>query len=253
MGEAVDKPAAPATPTPEEEPAVVAGALGPEGCLADDFLLFLEDSIPVLSGDAKQGKKEGVEAQEEEEEELEWLSNIDAFPFPPLDTSLEVEASAVMEALDTMVVDELEIKDMEEQETKKVRVPKKRRSQVPRRPRKDFSNFPLLSVGESSKEKQPSIRRCTHCLMDDTPQWRQGPEGPGTLCNACGVRYKSGRLYDEYRPANSPTFNPGMHSNFHRKVLEMRGGVNSSTRGGRRSSLGGGEWGGEVHDSGGGT
>lgn len=47
MGEAVDKPAAPATPTPEEEPAVAAGALGPEACLADDFLLFLEDSIPV--------------------------------------------------------------------------------------------------------------------------------------------------------------------------------------------------------------
>ncbi|KAL6963838.1 hypothetical protein U1Q18_034843 [Sarracenia purpurea var. burkii] len=29
--------------------------------------------------------------------------------------------------------------------------------------------------------------------------------GPKTLCNACGLRYKSGRLVPEYRPAASPT------------------------------------------------
>jgi hypothetical protein len=46
--------------------------------------------------------------------------------------------------------------------------------------------------------------------------------GPKTLCNACGVRYKSGRLFPEYRPAASPTFCPALHSNSHKKVLEMR-------------------------------
>ena len=46
--------------------------------------------------------------------------------------------------------------------------------------------------------------------------------GPKTLCNACGVRYKSGRLFPEYRPAASPTFVPSLHSNSHKKVLEMR-------------------------------
>lgn len=46
--------------------------------------------------------------------------------------------------------------------------------------------------------------------------------GPKTLCNACGVRYKSGRLFPEYRPAASPTFVPALHSNSHKKVLEMR-------------------------------
>lgn len=25
--------------------------------------------------------------------------------------------------------------------------------------------------------------------MQVTPVWRAGPEGPKTLCNACGVRY----------------------------------------------------------------
>lgn len=46
--------------------------------------------------------------------------------------------------------------------------------------------------------------------------------GPKTLCNACGVRYKSGRLFPEYRPAASPTFTPALHSNSHKKVAEMR-------------------------------
>lgn len=65
-------------------------------------------------------------------------------------------------------------------------------------------------------------RRCTHCAVHKTPQWRTGPYGPKTLCNACGVRYKSGRLLPEYRPACSPTFSSERHSNHHRKVLEMR-------------------------------
>ncbi|KAK1313124.1 GATA transcription factor 12 [Acorus calamus] len=65
-------------------------------------------------------------------------------------------------------------------------------------------------------------RRCLHCATDKTPQWRTGPMGPKTLCNACGVRYKSGRLVPEYRPAASPTFVLSMHSNSHRKVMELR-------------------------------
>ncbi|KAL9675261.1 hypothetical protein QQ045_003462 [Rhodiola kirilowii] len=65
-------------------------------------------------------------------------------------------------------------------------------------------------------------RKCLHCQTDKTPQWRTGPLGPKTLCNACGVRYKSGRLVPEYRPASSPTFVQTKHSNSHRKVLELR-------------------------------
>ncbi|KAL1212561.1 GATA transcription factor 8 [Cardamine amara subsp. amara] len=66
------------------------------------------------------------------------------------------------------------------------------------------------------------VRKCMHCEVTKTPQWRLGPMGPKTLCNACGVRYKSGRLFPEYRPAASPTFTPALHSNSHKKVAEMR-------------------------------
>lgn len=76
----------------------------------------------------------------------------------------------------------------------------------------------------SASEVAPQVegRRCSHCQVQKTPQWRAGPLGPKTLCNACGVRYKSGRLLPEYRPAASPTFISEIHSNSHKKVLEMR-------------------------------
>ncbi|XP_042052602.1 GATA transcription factor 4-like [Salvia splendens] len=76
--------------------------------------------------------------------------------------------------------------------------------------------------GVNQGESAEVARRCTHCASEKTPQWRTGPMGPKTLCNACGVRYKSGRLVPEYRPAASPTFVLTQHSNSHRKVLELR-------------------------------
>lgn len=97
---------------------------------------------------------------------------------------------------------------------------------------------PTTPISETSKTKRENyssatssscetsetgvVRRCTHCASEKTPQWRTGPLGPKTLCNACGVRYKSGRLVPEYRPAASPTFVLTQHSNSHRKVMELR-------------------------------
>ncbi|XP_030453118.1 GATA transcription factor 11-like [Syzygium oleosum] len=86
-------------------------------------------------------------------------------------------------------------------------------------------NLHLLSGAEemNSASQNPSpARKCMHCEVTKTPQWREGPMGPKTLCNACGVRYRSGRLFPEYRPAASPTFISSLHSNSHRKVIEMR-------------------------------
>ncbi|XP_022874204.1 GATA transcription factor 1-like [Olea europaea var. sylvestris] len=87
---------------------------------------------------------------------------------------------------------------------------------------KKQDSFPLQPPPVMMKNGAGMGRRCLHCQADKTPQWRAGPMGPKTLCNACGVRYKSGRLLPEYRPANSPTFSSTLHSNSHRKVVEMR-------------------------------
>lgn len=74
----------------------------------------------------------------------------------------------------------------------------------------------------SSSLQPTSGRICSHCQVTQTPQWRAGPLGPNTLCNACGVRYRAGRLLPEYRPAASPTFVPSVHSNFHKRIVQMR-------------------------------
>ncbi|CAA0806369.1 GATA transcription factor 9 [Striga hermonthica] len=123
--------------------------------------------------------------------------------------------------------------------------PQRARSKRPRpttfSPR-HIESFAELGLGSDQKKKKnyknkkirisppvdgsecPVVRKCMHCEITKTPQWRAGPMGPKSLCNACGVRYKSGRLFPEYRPAASPTFVPAMHSNSHKKVLEMRCG-----------------------------
>ncbi|GJN07345.1 hypothetical protein PR202_ga25169 [Eleusine coracana subsp. coracana] len=83
------------------------------------------------------------------------------------------------------------------------------------------------AASENNKPRQRNRQRqraCTHCSNTETPQWRAGPRGPGTLCNACGIRYKqqNGRLFEEYRPSTSPSFESGKHSNRHRKVVKLR-------------------------------
>jgi len=50
-------------------------------------------------------------------------------------------------------------------------------------------------------------RRCTSCGATETPLWRSGPMGTKTLCNACGVRWKKGKLElvnGEYRVVKRP-------------------------------------------------
>ncbi|EHA8587073.1 GATA transcription factor 19 [Cocos nucifera] len=46
-------------------------------------------------------------------------------------------------------------------------------------------------------------RRCANCDTTSTPLWRNGPRGPKSLCNACGIRYKK-----EERRAAASTASP---------------------------------------------
>ncbi|GMH45880.1 hypothetical protein BSKO_13843 [Bryopsis sp. KO-2023] len=46
-------------------------------------------------------------------------------------------------------------------------------------------------MGQKQKAASPKtmVKKCTSCSTSKTPQWREGPEGPKTLCNACGVKF----------------------------------------------------------------
>ena len=47
---------------------------------------------------------------------------------------------------------------------------------------------------QSPASPTTSNRKCFYCSTKTTPMWRRGPEGAGTLCNACGVKWKSGKI-----------------------------------------------------------
>ncbi|KAK1263573.1 GATA transcription factor 14 [Acorus gramineus] len=79
----------------------------------------------------------------------------------------------------------------------------------------DLEDMQSSSSGGSSPTASEAMRsrRCNHCKAESTPLWREGPDGKGTLCNACGLRYRAGKLMPEYRPLASPTFDDSVHTN----------------------------------------
>ncbi|KAK9074757.1 hypothetical protein SSX86_003075 [Deinandra increscens subsp. villosa] len=81
----------------------------------------------------------------------------------------------------------------------------------------------------SSKTNRPSAagdsllaRRCANCDTTSTPLWRNGPRGPKSLCNACGIRFKKeerrlnaaavGGGGPEGREGHTPGNNTWMHN-----------------------------------------
>ncbi|KAI4330378.1 hypothetical protein MLD38_028670 [Melastoma candidum] len=59
--------------------------------------------------------------------------------------------------------------------------------------------------GNSFADRNDSLlaRRCANCDTTSTPLWRNGPRGPKSLCNACGIRFKK----EERRAAAASTGN----------------------------------------------
>ncbi|XP_020254910.1 GATA transcription factor 16-like isoform X3 [Asparagus officinalis] len=54
------------------------------------------------------------------------------------------------------------------------------------------------SVDPSARESSDSaeadeLKSCDDCRTTRTPLWRGGPNGPKSLCNACGIRYRKKR------------------------------------------------------------
>ena len=57
----------------------------------------------------------------------------------------------------------------------------------------------------SSAAASTQQKRCGYCNCSSTPMWRRGPKGPSTLCNACGVKWKHGKiLQDQVDTQNEP-------------------------------------------------
>ncbi|KAK3016612.1 hypothetical protein RJ639_006490 [Escallonia herrerae] len=63
-------------------------------------------------------------------------------------------------------------------------------------------------------------RRCANCDTTSTPLWRNGPRGPKSLCNACGIRFKK----EERRATAAATSSGGVAPG----VLESQHMINST-------------------------
>ncbi|KAL2333708.1 hypothetical protein Fmac_014921 [Flemingia macrophylla] len=53
-------------------------------------------------------------------------------------------------------------------------------------------------------------RRCANCDTTSTPLWRNGPRGPKSLCNACGIRFKKEERRASAAAATSATVPGGV-------------------------------------------
>ncbi|EFJ20692.1 hypothetical protein SELMODRAFT_451362 [Selaginella moellendorffii] len=57
-------------------------------------------------------------------------------------------------------------------------------------PPRNHASDGAASSSEMSPGATSPSRSCTQCGATKTPLWRNGPCGPKSLCNACGIRYK---------------------------------------------------------------
>jgi hypothetical protein len=67
-------------------------------------------------------------------------------------------------------------------------------------------------------------KKCLYCGSKSTPMWRRGPQGAGTLCNACGVKWKHGKILNGNDNAHTK------HVNKRRKSSTSRHTVRKTNR-----------------------
>lgn len=100
----------------------------------------------------------------------------------------------------------------------------------------DLTDFPFASGFRDG------TKCCTKCGSTRTPQWREGPYGAKTLCNACGVK-RTRKLRAEQdgttkRPRKSPQKRPKNSPKEQRLLdpIEFRSGYANSCRSGRAAA-----------------
>lgn len=63
------------------------------------------------------------------------------------------------------------------------------RPSVATSPSKQSGKLMTGNGGGTSSASTAVARKCLECGTEKSPEWRRGPAGPKTLCNACGLRY----------------------------------------------------------------
>lgn len=80
-------------------------------------------------------------------------------------------------------------------------------------------------------------KRCAHCNTHTTPLWRNGPDGPKTLCNACGVRdNRRHAKANRVQKPSAPKASKASKSNGKGGDKRKRGDAASPGRGGKKDA-----------------
>ncbi|KAH3757841.1 hypothetical protein Pelo_10393 [Pelomyxa schiedti] len=101
-------------------------------------------------------------------------------------------------------------------------------------PQEEPVQEPVQPTKSSTRRRLSGVDKsqlyCHFCGRKNTPEWRKGPEGPATLCNACGLqwakKYRSshteGSLYTPGKKSSGDTISP--------KSKRRRTGKSSNSR-----------------------
>ncbi|CAI2165263.1 3073_t:CDS:10 [Funneliformis geosporum] len=87
--------------------------------------------------------------------------------------------------------------------TKKVRKTKNSSKNDNNRRKYTTKKSRLITDSTGAVEHITEKKNCMYCGVKYTPMWRRGPKGPGTLCNACGVKWKQGKIMVEESPKDN--------------------------------------------------
>eukprot|EP01112_Ceratiomyxa_fruticulosa_P003323 TRINITY_DN13697_c0_g1_i1.p1 TRINITY_DN13697_c0_g1~~TRINITY_DN13697_c0_g1_i1.p1 ORF type:complete len:277 (-),score=72.07 TRINITY_DN13697_c0_g1_i1:25-783(-) len=63
---------------------------------------------------------------------------------------------------------------------------------------------------QSKKRKNEGTRSCSACGTTSSPEWRRGPQGSNTFCNACGLHYA--KLLKKQNIDSPPALEGGSHT-----------------------------------------
>jgi len=81
-------------------------------------------------------------------------------------------------------------------------------------------SIPFSFIDYRKMELQPRTefsRKCNQCGTTQTTLWRSGPDGPKSLCNACGIRWKRGSGLVKKRKLN---LNPKDKNSDHKRPIK---------------------------------
>lgn len=87
-----------------------------------------------------------------------------------------------------------------------------------------FSKSPITFVNEdprsvankkeqSKQAKKPAKMKCRKCCTTSTPEWRSGPNGKNSLCNACGLKWSKSQQKESIN--NNNNFDHGIKRTVH--------------------------------------